>query len=30
MLQLRRSMLAAGFPIVLSLTAVGDADWLIE
>jgi hypothetical protein len=30
MLQLRRRMLAAGFPIVLSLTAVGDADWLIE
>jgi hypothetical protein len=30
MLQLRREVLAAGLPIVLALSAVGDADWLIE
>lgn len=30
MLQLRREALADGFPIVLALSASGDADWLIE
>ncbi|KQU80843.1 hypothetical protein ASC98_04640 [Rhizobacter sp. Root1238] len=30
MLRLRREMLANGFPIVLALSASGDADWLIE
>lgn len=30
MLRLRRSALAAGFPVVLALNASGDADWLIE
>ena len=30
MLQLRRRVLAEGFPIVLALSAAGDADWLIE
>ena len=30
MLRLRREALADGFPIVLALSASGDADWLIE
>ena len=30
MLRLRRNALADGFPIVLALSAAGDADWLIE
>ena len=30
MLRLRRRVLGEGFPIVLALSAAGDADWLIE